>query len=119
MADPTSEENPFYGYLDEGLAVEEDHMGEGALRFAAVAVLLLVAMIAVVIKWTQYEGPVAAEQNALFEPSPLLRQMEADATDKLNHYAIVDADSGRYRIPIERAMTIIASENAGDKSSGE
>jgi len=119
MADPTIEENPFYGYLDEGIAVEEDHMGEGALRFTLVALVFLIVAIVVVIKWAQYEGPVAANQNAVYEPSPLLREMEADASDKLNHYAIINADSGRYRIPIERAMTIIAAEHAGDKASGK
>ena len=119
MADPTFEENPFYGYLDEGMAVEEDHMGEGALRFSLVALVFLIIAIVVVIKWVQYEGPLAAGQNAVYEPSPILRQAEVDAAEKLNHYSVVDAQNGRYTIPIERAMSIIAAEHAADKPGGE
>lgn len=116
MAESTYESDPGYGYLEEGMAVEEDHMGEGALRFTLVGLVLLVMMIAITIQWARYEGTAAADENAVYEPSPLLRQMEAQAADKLTRYDVVDPQNGRYRIPIDRAMTIIATEQATGES---
>jgi hypothetical protein len=115
MAESTFETDPGYGYLEEGIAVEEDHMGEGALRFTLVGLALLLLAIVVAIQWTRYEGDAAAKENAVFEPSPVLRQMEAQAADKLGRYALVDPENERYRIPIERAMIIIAMEEAAEE----
>ena len=118
MAESTFETDPGYGYLEGGIAVEEDHMGEGALRFTLVGLALLLLSIAVTIQWARYEGDAAAKENAVYEPSPVLRQMEAQAADELGRYALVDPENERYRIPIERAMTIIAMEEAA-KEGGE
>jgi hypothetical protein len=119
MAESSVETDPGYGFLEEGMAVEEDHMGEGALRFTLVGLLFLIIAIIITVKWAQYEGQVAAHENAVYEPSPLLRQMEAQATEKLNQYGVVDPENDRYRIPIERAMTIIATEHAEERGGEE
>jgi hypothetical protein len=119
MGESTVETDPGYGFLEEGMAVEDDHMGEGALRFTLVGLLFLIIAIVVTIKWAQHEGHVAAQDNAVYEPSPLLRQMEAQAADKLNHYNLLDPENGRYQIPIERAMTIIATEQASKVAEDE
>ncbi|HSG99839.1 MAG TPA: hypothetical protein VLB27_07310 [candidate division Zixibacteria bacterium] len=39
-----------------------------------------------------------------------LRQIRADEAHKLHSYELVDSTAGVYRIPIERAMQIIAAE---------
>lgn len=112
MAEPVIESDPGYGYLEEGMAVEEDHMGEGALRFTLIGMILLLVIIFATIQWATLEGQVASEENAVYEPSPALREANAAASQKLNQYGVVDPVNGRYRIPIERAMSIMAAENA-------
>jgi len=39
-----------------------------------------------------------------------LRDLRATETETLNTYAVLNADSGRYQIPIEQAMKLMADE---------
>lgn len=119
MAETSIETDPGYGFLEEGMAVEEDHMGEGALRFTLIGLVFLVVVIAMTIQWVRMESQLAIDQNAVYEPSPALRQAEADARGKLTRYDVVDPENDRYQIPIDRAMTIIATEQAEKLRAGE
>ena len=109
MAETTHEIDPGYGFQEE-MAVERDHMGEGALRFALVALAILVLVIFGTAQWVRIEGQRARVNNATFEPAPRLRMARAEATQKLTHYEVLDAEAGVYRIPIERAMTLEVME---------
>ena len=42
----------------------------------------------------------------------------AQAATRLNHYAVVDAASGVYQIPIEQAMKAISTETYQSGASG-
>jgi len=85
-------------------------MGEGALRFTLIGLAFLIVAIVITVEWARYEGQIAADANAMYEPSPVLRQARADAADKLHHYGL-DSQTGKFRIPIDRAMTIVANEH--------
>lgn len=59
-----------------------------------------------------YESPDSA---ALAEPQvarPSLAEHEAVQSEKLTGYSVVDAASGKVRLPIDRAKKLVVSENA-------
>jgi hypothetical protein len=45
-----------------------------------------------------------------------LREIRAADAQKLNSYAVVDAEKGAYRIPIDQAMKLIADEDYARRS---
>jgi hypothetical protein len=114
MAKMTHEIEPGYGFQEE-MAVERDHMGEGALRFALVAVAILVVVIIATVQLAKVEGQRAQVNNATFEAPAQLRMVRAEATQKLTRYEVLDAEAGVYQIPIERAMTLEVMEKREDQ----
>ncbi len=55
-----------------------------------------------------HEGVV--QQQVLTPESTQLRELRARETEKLYSYDVLNADSGIYQIPIERAMKVMADE---------
>lgn len=51
-------------------------------------------------------------------PSPELRELRIAEQESLTKYKLLNADSGRYQIPIERAMHLVADE-AYQRKSGK
>lgn len=104
---------PGYEFQDE-FAVESDHMGEGALRFTLVALTILIVVIVAVVQWARMEGYQAMVENSVVEPPPALRTARAEATRKLTQYELLDAETGVYQIPIERAIALEALDHANE-----
>ncbi len=113
MAEPTYEIDPGYGFQEE-FAVERDHMGEGALGFALVALAILIVVVLGAIQWAKIEGQRAQIANSSFDAPPALREARAEATRKLTRYEVLDADAGVYQIPIDRAIALEVLEHAGE-----
>ncbi len=76
---------------------------------ASIIVVVLVA-VAILFGWfgqvSQNEQISAVERQQYRQ----IRQAELEATQQLQQYGVVDEDEGVYRIPIDRAMDLIATE---------
>lgn len=76
---------------------------------ASIIVVVLVA-VAILFGWfgqvSQTEQVSAVERQQYRQ----IRQAELEATQQLQQYGVVDEEEGVYRIPIDRAMDLIATE---------
>lgn len=102
-------EDRFEEEKERGVAYE----GIAANQIMAIAVsILVVILIAVVVIFGWY-GQVS--QNARADASDvgnyeLLQEAEAEAEEALTQYGVVEGEEGVYRIPIDEAMDIVATE---------
>ena len=62
------------------------------------------------ISFTYLDSEVEFGEPSLGRPS--LAEPEANASDKLFNYSVMDATAGKVRLPIERAKELIVSENS-------
>jgi hypothetical protein len=87
----------------------------GAFVIALVYVIVVVCMLTFMV-FSRFKTEPAAENNAGLFPKPRLQvdsqsdlnQMQARDREVLNSYAWIDRDTGVVRIPIERAMDLVA-----------
>lgn len=82
-------------------------------RVLVYGVLGIIALVVLVIFIFDYF--TAAREEAVYEAvlkpeSVALRELRAREEEELNSYAVLDEAAGVYRIPIERAMELIADE---------
>lgn len=102
-------EDRFEQEKERGVAYE----GIAATQIIAIAVsILVVIMVAVVVLFGWY-GQVAQETRAAasdVQNYELRQQAETEATEALTQYGVVDGEEGVYRIPIDRAMDLVAQE---------
>jgi hypothetical protein len=100
-------------YEEEGAeeSVEFDYIESGQILAIAAVVLVAVAMIAVVLfQWTNFRHDTVLTEFTGKSGYPELRETKTNATRLLSNFEVVDAEAGVYRIPIDRAMTIMANE---------
>jgi hypothetical protein len=73
-------------------------------------ILVILVAVAILFGWfeqvTQDTRAEAAEQQRYQQ----IRQAELEATQQLQQYGVVDEEEGVYRIPIDRAMDLMATE---------
>ena len=80
------------------------------------AILVIISLVVVAIVVVLMNEFFIATKEALIEEMVLtpesvaLRELRARETEILNSYGIVDAGAGIYRMPIERAMKLLAEE---------
>jgi hypothetical protein len=82
-------------------------------RIFVYGVLGLVALTVVILFSLDYFTAVREEfvYEAVLKPESVpLRELRASEEEELNSYAVLDIEKGLYRIPIERAMELIAEE---------
>ncbi len=80
--------------------------------FPMIVAILGAFLIFYVIINLSYESP---DTSVLAEPGierPLLAEHEAIQSDKLTGYSVIDAASGKVRLSIDRAKSLVVSENA-------
>jgi hypothetical protein len=70
---------------------------------------LVVAGVILYEYFTVYKEAVVEEQ-VLTPQSTALRDLRAHEAEVLNSYKLLNADSGVYQIPIDRAMELVADE---------
>ena len=78
--------------------------------FAGVSIVVVVALL---IFSLDYFGAVKEElvQELVLEPqSAALRELRAREIEDLSSYQLLDSAAGLYRIPIRRAMELVADE---------
>jgi len=73
----------------------------------------VIAVVIILIFLLDYFTAVKEEvvYNKILQPeSVALRELQAKETEILNNYALLDSSTGAYRIPVDRAMELIADE---------
>lgn len=97
---------------------EEDELGvehEGIESGQILGFVLAVAVALGLSVFTLFQYADITAQAALVEATarsgyPELREHRLHAMQRLTQYEVVDAQQGRYRIPIERAMELMVSD---------
>lgn len=78
-----------------------------------IGLLGIIVMILVLVSLSEYFTAVKEDQlyeSVLRPGSVSLRELRAREDEILNSYKLVDAENGIYRVPISRAMELIAEE---------
>jgi hypothetical protein len=78
--------------------------------FGIFGIIILVAVL--IFTWDYFTSvKESMVENVVLKPqSAAIRELHARETEELNSYKLLDADKGVYRIPIERAMELVADE---------
>jgi hypothetical protein len=100
-------------YEEEGAeaGVEFDYVEAGQIMVITVVILVAIVMAAVVlIQWTDIRHQTVLTEFTGMSGYPELRASETHGTRLLENYEVVDAREGIYRIPIDRAIAIMANE---------
>ena len=73
-------------------------------------ILVILAAVALIFGWFgQVRQDMRTTAAARTDAQPL-RQARLEATQQLQQYGVVDKEEGVYRIPIDRAMELVATE---------
>lgn len=96
-------------HLGHPKGFSEDRVSVAWITTIALLTIVVIATFAIVIN----EMFIVSKEQLLYEQdlskeSTALRDLRARETEELNSYRILDADSARYQIPIERAMQLLA-----------
>lgn len=85
------------------------------------ASIIVVVLVAVAILFGWFEQVSQNKKRAVGERQQYrnLRQAEMEATQRLQQYGVVDQEAGIYRIPIDRAMDLIATEEYQQRQQSE
>lgn len=75
-----------------------------------IGVVLIVAAVAFLSEYFQYTKENIIYETVLSPESKRLRDLRAREDETLNSYSVIDAEKGIYRIPIDRAMELVANE---------
>jgi hypothetical protein len=82
----------------------------GIVIVAVVSVVILITSLILLddifVLWVERDK----QEYVYGVPSAELNTIRSKASEKLNRYAVLDADKGVYQLPIERAMKLIADE---------
>jgi hypothetical protein len=108
-------EDQFEEEKEQGVAYE----GVAATQIMGISgsiILVILVAVAIIFGWfaqvTQDERTAAAERQRYEQ----IRQAETEAERQLRQYGVVDEEEGVYRIPIDRAMDLVATEEAQRRS---
>ena len=112
-AEVTGEEE--YYEMEEEMGVEHENVGAGQIlgfMFAIIAVLVLIIIFVFTI--VNISENLALQERIATQDYPVLRQTEAEAANQLTQYEIINDEEGVYRIPIHRAIDLMAREAQED-----
>lgn len=108
-AEVTGDEEYFRKEVELGVA----HEGIAAGQILAITLGIVLALVLIVVTLIQYTQITVQEiryGTVGASGYPELRERETAAMQLLNEYGVVDAEQGVYRIPIERAIELMANE---------
>lgn len=105
----SSDHPPVPGDPEEGYEKRDVNIKTLVLLGLAAIVVLIVAIVVIADYFT------ATKERMVFEmvdspKSAELRELRARESEVLGSYDLVDEEAGRYRIPIDRAMELVADE---------
>lgn len=93
-----------YGVEGEGVEASQ------ILGLVLAVVLALILIIVLLFLWTGFTQRQAEEIVVTTSEYPELRETEITAAQQLSQYEIISEEEGVYRIPIERAIDLVAEE---------
>lgn len=102
---------------ERGVAYE----GIAATQIMSIAVAILVVIlvsVVVIFGWFDQVTQETRAEAANVQNYELLQESEAEAEEVLTQYGVVDEDEGIYRIPVDEAMEIMATEEYERSQSG-
>jgi len=111
-------EDRFEEEKKRGVAYE----GIAANQIMAIAVAILVVILVAVIVLFGWYGQVSQNTRAAMTDTDnyqLLQQVRTEQEGTISQYGVVDEEEGVYRIPIDRAMDVVATEEYQSTQSGE
>jgi len=94
---------------ERGVAYE----GVAASQIMAISASIITVVLVAVFILFGWFGQVSQNQEAEAAQAQMysqIRQAELEAEQQLQQYGVVDGEEGAYRIPIDRAMDLIATE---------
>ncbi len=78
--------------------------------FGIAGVIVIVVVVIFMISYFTATREEIVYEEVLKPESAALRELRAREEEELNSYAVLDAKKGVYRIPIQRAMELMAEE---------
>lgn len=104
-----TEDEDLYRYVQHG--VHEDKLNYKRLTFWSVlGTALVIIIIALLIPFSQMTL-FSAQMDASANSTPVeIRELRAQDQETLNSFGVVDLENGIYRIPIDSAISKIATE---------
>lgn len=111
--------------IDDRLEQEKErgvaYEGVAASQIMGIAAAILIVILVAVVVIFGWYGQVVQETRADLtndQNYELLQETRTEANDALSQYGVVDKEEGVYRIPIDRAMDIVAREEYEASQSG-
>ena len=80
------------------------------ISFGIGGVVIIVVILIVLVQYFTSVKDAAYEEMVLRPESTALRELRARETEELGSYKLLDAEKGVYRIPIDRAIDLMAEE---------
>jgi hypothetical protein len=97
------------GHTDGGYEKRDVNVLKVAL-FGIAGVIMLVVLIVLMLDFFTSSREKLVYESVLKPESITLRELRARETQELESYGVIDAAKGIYRIPIKRAMELMADE---------
>ena len=98
---------------EEQLGVQHEGIGAAAILGFMLAVVVVIAMAVVFVFYiTEIVAQETQSRTVARLNYPELREVDAQGTQKITQYEVLDAEQGVYRIPVERAMHLMVDEAA-------
>jgi len=85
------------------------------LPFSALCFILFIVIVIGVAQYYEIFREDMVQERVLTPPSPELQALREREARELGSYATVDKEKGLVRIPIERAMELVAGDAAAGK----
>jgi hypothetical protein len=112
-AEVTGEEE--YYEMEDEMGVEHENIGVGQiLGFVSAIIVTLALIIIFVFNLVSMSEQRTLEARVASGDYPQLRQTQADATNKLTQYEILNDEQRVYRIPVDRAIDLMVREARTD-----
>lgn len=116
-AEVTGDEYFFRKEVEMGVAHEGIAAGQ-ILAIIGAIVLALVLIVVALIQYTQITAQQVRYSAVGLSGYPELRESRTQAVRELSEYGVVDAEEGIYRVPIERAIELMANEAYQQQDQG-
>ena len=89
---------------------EQDVNPNKLILYGVISVIVVVVVVVFVIDYFSATKEEMISEMVLEPESVALRELRAREAEELGSYKLLDPAEGRYRIPIERAMELVADE---------
>ncbi|MDQ7054390.1 MAG: hypothetical protein Q9P14_16420 [candidate division KSB1 bacterium] len=98
-------------HQDSGGYEKQDINIKSVFGWAVLSIVAIAAMVVFLVDYFVVEKEKEVYKSVLQPESQKLMLLRITEEDVLNNYAVIDANKGIYRIPIDSAMKILAKES--------